>query len=501
MKRRNSFLYYALILVLLNLPYAFGFLGNDDWHLFNGFILNPIDGNSYLAKMQLGVEGKWLFTLPFTSEIGVERFLFIFYILLGQVARITGIEPIIIFHLTRNLAFIFLLGEIKRFIDWACDDALSRKWAFFIVSMGSGLGWMVFLFGITTSDFWVSEAYPFLSAFINPHFPLGLALMMGMLRNSESASGWRLALLSIALALILPFGIVIISVTLGLTSIWRIWQGQKQHLASMIIGLLPGLAIIGYQYWFVGADKQLSIWNAQNLTHSPPAWDLVISLSPVIILAFLDLFFDRHNLRATPHRVLLWAWLGASLLLMYLPLPFQRRFITGLYIPAAILAIMTMRSWVKSSQKAYRVLLVLSIPTNIIILLAGSMAAVNRDPRLFITGDEYQAMSWIRSHTTIQDVILASPENGNVIPARTGRRVVYGHPFETVNAASKKSEVEKFYSDHMSAIETGKFLKENHVRYILYGPREKDLGTPALFSGLRMVFHSGDVFLYQAPES
>ena len=38
-------------------------------------------------------------------------------------------------------------------------------------------------------------------------------------------------------------------------------------------------------------------------------------------------------------------------------------------------------------------------------------------------------------------LILSSPEMGLFIPAQTGRRVLYGHPFETVNADAEKDLV------------------------------------------------------------
>ena len=63
---------------------------------------------------------------------------------------------------------------------------LKRKQRFgLIVILGSGLGWIAAFFQQSTSDLWVAEAYPFLSAYTNPHFPLAIALMLFLLILSE----------------------------------------------------------------------------------------------------------------------------------------------------------------------------------------------------------------------------------------------------------------------------------------------------------------------------
>ena len=59
----------ALILVGVTLiPDALGFALARPGTQFMGTLMNPEDTNSYLAKMQQGFEGDWLYTIPFTAE-------------------------------------------------------------------------------------------------------------------------------------------------------------------------------------------------------------------------------------------------------------------------------------------------------------------------------------------------------------------------------------------------------------------------------------------------
>ena len=71
----------VVFLVILTLPYLLAWAAaGSDW-VFVGFLINPLDGNSYFAKMQQGAAGEWLFRLPFTAEPGEGSFLFIFYLI------------------------------------------------------------------------------------------------------------------------------------------------------------------------------------------------------------------------------------------------------------------------------------------------------------------------------------------------------------------------------------------------------------------------------------
>ena len=79
------------------------------------------------------------------------------------------------------------------------------------------------------------------------------------------------------------------------------------------------------------------------------------------------------------------------------------------------------------------VVLLLSLPTNLLILLAARHGVVTRDPQIYLSRDEAQALDWLEANTPETALVLASPDMGMFIPAHTGRRVIYGHPFETVD--------------------------------------------------------------------
>jgi hypothetical protein len=426
-----------------------------------------------------------------------------------------------------------MLIALWRFLAVTISDERWRVWAFAFASLGLGLGWLVFAFGAVTSDFWIAEAYPFLSAFTNPHFALGLALMLwlltlsGLYRDKHVQgwlSDWKAGGAALVLSILSPFGIVI---ALAVLAGWLIWELAAQMASGSAHPLngamaapvcrrliyrlawisLFGIPVILYDLWVTRVDPQLAVWNAQNLTLTPPAWDMLLALSPALLLALPGAWrvVRQHEQSA---RVLL-VWVLISLVLIYIPLGLQRRFLMGLYVPLVGLAVyglevLAARYSFRFARWAALLTLGLALPTTLLILAVGLLGAQTRDPSLYLTHSETQALKWLESNTPANALVLAAPETGLLIPARTGRRVIYGHPFETINAEAEKARVEKFFQGvgPGNVPSASDFLEQRQVDYLFYGPRERKLGPLPGQLGLRQVYAAGipgadEVIIYQ----
>jgi hypothetical protein len=504
MPKNKHLLFILSILLIINLPYLVAFLTGQGNFIFNGFLLNPIDGNSYLAKMQEGMQGGWRFFLPYTADGQGSAFLFLFYLFLGHISRWLGVAPIIVFHFARILGSFFMFIVLYRFCNWVFKISSLAWKAFVLCSIGSGLGWLVFPFEKITSDFWVAEGYPFLSAYVNPHFPVGLGLMLFIIMGVAQENGWigklSLWILGILLAIILPFGMVVVTVVLSIKVLVTLFLRRQRvpwlHYGCAVFG---GVLIL-YQYWETITDPQLAIWNQQNLMLSPPLWDSVIAFSPALILAFLAVWYWLKN-HELPELEWIVIWFLSGIILIYLPFGLQRRLMVGLEIPIAILAIYGLATlqnqWSAWWKKRYFViLLMLIIPTNMLVLTAGYFGALKQDPIMYISRDEANAFAWIRTRTRTTTVVLASPTIGTFIPAQTGRRVVYGHPLETIHADQEKQSVLDFYSGKLSTSDEKRYLNTHHIEYIFYGPREKMMGTTSLIESYPVAFQSGSVQIF-----
>lgn len=505
MKRPKSYSTIVVVLVAILLPYGIAWLAAGRDQVFIGFLTNPGDGASYLAKMYQGWSGSWKFYLPFTIEPGEGSYLFLYYLFLGHVARWLGLSLILTFHIARIAGAGLLLAALTEFygLVFAGRNDLYRI-AFGLTALGSGMGWLVLLTGYLPSDFWVAEAYPFLSMFSNPHFPLGLALLVSsfslLLMETARWRSARLVLNGLLISIILPFALVIALLVAGAWFLWTAVVKRKVTWQPVVsLGSLGGPFLI-YQFWIAQTHPALAIWNAQNLTPSPPVWDFLLSFSPAILLVPFGIraLIKREQ---TACMAVLYAWFGLSLILVYFPFSLQRRFMLGFYIPVTALAVFgldDLRSrFTRSSGWLVPAIWTLSLPTNLLLIFMSLSGALGHSPSLYFSQDEFQAFAWIRAETPDRAIILASPEMGSWIPAETGRRVLYGHPYETVNASQEKAEVIGFFQGNRLVGLNDPLFTSVGVDYLIYGPRERVLGSNLDLSALPIVFDSASVRIYQ----
>ena len=502
--QRKFVVLVCLFAIAIVLPYGVAVLAGGDTHVFGGFLLNPLDGNSYLAKMQQGASGSWRFTLPFTPEPGEGAYLFLFYLALGHLCRLTGMSFIWMFHIWRVAGGLFLLITLRQFFLFVFHDDASTAWrAFLLAGVGSGLGWTVFAFGQMTGDFWVAEAYPFLSSYANPHFPIGLGLMLWILlfSFSDKPRYWLIGALALLLGIVMPFGIAIDCVVLAGMALLGFMKDQKANMLPLILTGGVGGSMIAYQVGVTIWDPVFASWNAQNVTPATTWWDFLLSFSPVLLSGVAGMVLERKEI-LKEKRVILAVWLVGAVLLILLPVRLQRRFILGLYIPLAGLAAYGCKVFADrykvSAKRLYRFVLCFSIPTNVVLLLAGVLGAVGKNPAIYMTQAEKDAMVWLADQPVEACLVLAAPQLGMFVPGHSGCKVMYGHPFESMNAEQEEARVEAFYRGDMSMEEAREYLIDNGIDRIIFGEREAALGNPEILQSLPVVFVADEVRIYSA---
>ena len=485
------------VLVLASLPYLAGLFFAAPDRVFSGLQVNPLDGVSYLAKMQIGAHGDWLFSLRFTAESSTGVFLFTYFIALGQVARVLGLPLIVIFHAARILGGLALLWSIYALLARVVQPIDLRRRTWWLIALSSGLGWLALLLGRTsTSDYAIPESNTFYSLLANAHFALAMALMIALfigLLEAQRVTARRILALSAAslvLAVIQPFAPVAMFVIMGgtLLLMWRrdrAWP-RPQFVTALIVGAITTPLLI-YLYAATQLDAVLSGWSAQNQTPSPAIIDYVLGYGLLIVLA-IPAARTAWRRRSTWDLLLL-AWIVITLPLLYAPFPLQRRWSLGLHVPIGLLAAVGL-SQLARGVWLQRAIFAATLPTSIMIVIVLIAGAASRSPSIYLSADEFAALTWLHDHAQFDDVVLASPEMGAFVPAFAGQRVVYGHPFETVDADRKKQLVADFLAGRRADALRG-------VKYVLLGPRERALGAVNVSAlPLTEVYQAGGVRIY-----
>jgi hypothetical protein len=508
MKNKNLIILIIVLIMASALPALIGYFNTNSEQVYSGVVFNPIDGYTYLAKMQIGRSGDWFFTLPFTAQPGEGRLLYPFYIAIGYALNKIGVSLSVGFNIVRLISY----GLLIFLLNWLADlvfpeNGRVKKIAVLLLAAGGGLGWILLPFGKFGADFWVAEAFPFLSSLANPHFVLTLCLMVASilishpLTNGYSYPG--LFFVSLTLSILSPFGFVVAASVLLLSWIWEISEGKTSSIWPVLIFVLAGIPYCAYQYWAVNSTPQLAAWTAQNQTPSPQIWDTLLTFSPWILLIVFG-WRELLRLRESPIVRRLIVWMVAGLLMTVIPFNLQRRFMFGLSIPVTCLGLLALPFAAEkmrfSTQKLITIYTAIVLPTPILILIMTGTTIAMHSPLYYFHTDELAAITWLSDQKDGRSLILAADQTGNIIPAVSRLRILYGHPFETIHANEEKQAITDFFSGAADSEKETAYLKAKQVEWIFYGPREKEIGIPELIKGKQPGKQIGEVSLYDVRE-
>lgn len=519
----------VFILIITSLPYLYGAMLSTPANQFGGFVLGVEDGNSYLAKMRLGAEGAWRFHLFYTSEPHQGAYLLLFHLLLGKLARLSGISLVVTYHLARLVCGFFLLLTIYYFIAFFTALRPVRRLAFWLIGLGSGLGWLVVALGWADRlglplDFYSPEAFVFHLLLALPHLALALTLLLWtvlLLLWAWERQQWRYACLAgfslLAAATIAAFYVAIVAVVMGVGLLLRLWRRSHRlaswrlELAMLGLVLLMAMPVVLYNVYVFTTNPIFRLWAVQNRILSPPPLHYLLAFGPLIALAVVGGWREwRHD----PDRSLvLIGWCLAVPLLVYLPFNLQRRLVLGVQLPLSILAAL---GWWRLSLRrqpdaapgpvgaspAWRLgsmgLALLFSLSNLMILGGAFLTLRQTAPPLFQPGKLVEAADWLGQHVAADEVVLAAYETGNYLPTRMAGRVFVGHGPETIYADQKRAMVEQFFSAGQDDFRR-RLGREYDITYLFYGPAERALGdfSPAGVPYLAEVYNNGSVSIYR----
>jgi hypothetical protein len=509
----------AAVAGLTLLPYLLAVRLAPDGTHFAGFLINPIDGFSYLAKMREGAGGSWLFTLPYASQPGPGAFLYVYHILLGHISAWSRLPPLTVYHAARVLGAFGTFSLAYLFLKWAVQDQLTRRFAWVLVLLGSGFGWVTTLvFNHPVSDMLIPESIPFLAVLSNAHFPLALiatlaavlALAVPGLRFSFRLFGGSLA--GFILGAVLPFAAVVPAVVLGIFVIYQrlmpadapVSNRVKPWFTNSLVPYLGFLLMLipwaVYDLWLSRVHPVLAAWNSQNQTPSPPVWDYILGFGILSLLALIGLLKSNRERRGVWVLLLLWAGVGG--ILLYAPVAFQRRLSLGLFFPISALAasgLLWFRSRGFSLPRLALFAVALAIPSNLLVVGASLANVAAGDRELVYTESEVEAYAWAADHIPPGSLVLASARIGNRLPAFSDVRVLYGHPFETPEADEALDLVASLFKQSRGA-EGLEALRAVGVQYVYYGPDERALGYPSWLDQIAPIASFGEVTLFKVPE-
>ncbi|GAB1419941.1 hypothetical protein MASR2M15_00120 [Anaerolineales bacterium] len=486
------------------------------------------DATTDLARMQQGITGKWFYNFQHTPERYPERITEILYIALGKITLITPFSASTMFHIARLGAAFLMYTTLYQLAAHIWFRVRTRRIFFFFASIGSGFGFLLFaLMGNAESvDFTTPYIFPFYSSLVNVHYPLAIACMATLTAviinafrpgvnsiPSGNTGGILILLISLILAWILPSALIpIIASVLIITAIqwWQTRQFPLRESRWLLWLVAPALPILVYNLIFLRSNPFMQVWMSQAPHGDFNPLALLLGLGLPLWIGLPALFRAIRRFEADTDQVMI-IWFFTSLIVIYLPLGWSPLALTGFMIPLGFFATRSVEDfWLKRIPRRiwYKVMIptVLAISfTNLLVMLIPiAITLQNRPTESMLPASYKSVMGWLNEHVTDKDVVLASPEVSLWIPALTAGKVVYGHPVETIQAATKKADVEDWYqseSPDCKGLLNGRngFGRTYQVKYIIYGPLEKQRGLSSCLADLELLVEIEGVKIFINP--
>jgi hypothetical protein len=486
------------------------------------------DTTTYWGWMEQAKDGRFFFEDLYTPETTPRNYVNVFFWLLGRLARLAGLSVPFVYAASRPIAGVAVLVLLWRLLGVVYPRPWERLACFILAVLPGGWegiacylernhGWG----HVTSPGWWIPEMNTFFSLMLLPHFLAGFAVMLVaallLLRAwSEPARWLRWAVAAGGALALLTFMHPYDTVTM-LGVAWAAPVGfalaerrvPRREIAATLVATAVWLPSLVYNWIVFRANPAMRAWDLQNLMDTPD-WDrLAIAFGLSGILAVVALFGLRRMSRP---QLVMAAWFVSTMILIHLPLRFQRRMLGGVQFPVAVLAVFTLSTWI--------------VPAVLKRLRGGLPAGVNGGPVLaavllvaplqgltpyylldiekklvrnvaypaWILRTEAGALAFLAEHAGADARVLSSYDMGNYVPVFAHRRCVLGHYGLTIDATAKGKDVAKFFATGQDDAWRRELMARYGASYVLWTGHERALGgwDPAAASWLREVYRAGE---------
>src|SRR5262249_25808024 len=146
------------------------------WFSWLGYNLDDVC--VYLSWMRQAADGHLFQRNLFTTASQSGHQINLFFLLLGNISRLTHLPVIFTFHASRIILGIGFLRAVWWLLEMWLADPRARRLAYLAVSFSAGLGWMPGLWRDSGAqspvDVWQPESTTFLCLYLSPLFLVSL---------------------------------------------------------------------------------------------------------------------------------------------------------------------------------------------------------------------------------------------------------------------------------------------------------------------------------------
>lgn len=473
-----------LSLFLTHYPDDYGYTHAPQGSFYTGHVswFDPWDISVYTSAIRWGGRDGWFFKNVYTTINLPSAPIFHIYLGLGKIGKLFGWSPQFTFEIGAIALSLPFLLFLTYFTGYFTQTKLAWILAFFFMVLGGGLGWLLFP-SLKVPDVYV-PGFTIESALHRPHEALSslfyLALMLFSFKSINENSRkftFFAALTTILLSFQHPYMLLPYFLVVGVFDLFLVLSRKKQP-AFLFFGatLLAAVFYVLVSFKLFITNPSFGGLLGQIQKSADP---LMMALGYGILSPFILYKLVKGEVKDTKWQFLR-IWFLVQFATLYLPLGFQRLLIRGLWYPACLLAAWGVVEVVKKSRQLLfpLFLLILLVPLSSIYIFNQRINEIPRGNRwIYLTQEEKLAFAFLEKNTPKERTVLSSYRVSNHLPAHTDSWVFAGHEFQSPDFSNRQQEVQRFYGGKMNQTEMKEFLHKNNIRYIFYGPEEKQIST------------------------
>ncbi len=466
-------------------PHVFAYFKAPQGYYFGGFniLTNLVDVQGvYFPAMRNFAAGDWLFRNQFNPGMK-PIFLHAVYLVLGKIVAISNFPVWVVYVgaiFVLTIPFVFL---VFAFLDKIFGNFKKELFAFGLVIFGGFIG----------------ATYPEVSGIFTlqfPHFIVSVFSLFLFLYNlyllHEGSFPLHIILILVSSLLISITHPWLMVFLLAFTALWIFYLFLiKGYWARVALVFFTGLAVSVPFLLYYGGSQRIP-WAGYVLPFG--VGQLLLMFAPEVPF-FIYGFLNRF--RKYPFFAI---WFAVQLFFVFLPIPFARRFLEGIYFPIAVFSFLGFSDIVERLTKGKHIFsyylpafCYLSLGT--IVTFFWSFLWIP-NPYVYKSLAEKEASGFLDTTASRHQEILTMAGSGNYLASEVSANLFVGHPLDTNEYTRKSTFAREFYSAKDASLWQEKLLYEN-ICYIYNGPMEKKLRGQIEADYMQRIFSNSKVDIYK----
>jgi hypothetical protein len=491
---------FVILFGVASVPYFYAAFSTPPDRVYTGLMFDVPDHAQYWSWVTASRAGLFI-SNTMTPEVNPPIFMNPMMWLLAKVQGLFGLSFAALFQVWRAAATLLLVAALLAVVRAVMPDRERRRTALWVALAGSGFGWLLVVLktGLRLPDVpfpmdvYVVEPNTFFGLLAYPHLVLAQALLLSTLLGvwqAHRGRGWPAHLLAgasaLGLALSHPYDLLTVYAILAVFGAVVLAQTRRFPWPLVVSGVVVVAFSAPTAFYYQNLTAHDPLWRsilaqyANAGVWTPAHLHLVVLMGLPLLLAIVGLF------PATARDDRFWfvaVWAAVGLVLIYIPVVYQIKFLGGWQFPLAILAthawhdrvVPSLGRWIDRiphpavSREAMcrAVIVLLVVPTNLYLFSWRFVELRRHAAPYYMHRDEAAAFDWLAGHASERDVVIAPEITGQFVPNYGRTRAYLAHWAMTNRYHERSANVRKFFDPATSDPWRERLIADEGVTLVL----------------------------------